>query len=153
MGHRLDREVERNFIAAKALELENTDITKYIEEHVKMSNVLKTTMTDFDGDLWFVALQVVVRCFPCAILGAFGLHFIIRMMKSLSQPVNVRYCKPLFDLECDDIQELKPGEALLVRRNGECTLEQILEQRGDSKCSFERIYFSRGSDRDIYKGT
>jgi amidophosphoribosyltransferase len=56
-----------------------------------------------------------------------------------------------FDLECDDIQELKPGEALLVRRNGECTLEQILEQRGDSKCSFERIYFSRGSDRDIYK--
>ena len=49
MGHRLDREVERNFIAAKAMELRDTEITQYIEDHVKMSNVLKTTMNDFDG--------------------------------------------------------------------------------------------------------
>jgi amidophosphoribosyltransferase len=56
-----------------------------------------------------------------------------------------------FDLECDEIKELKPGNALLVKRNGECSVEQIIEQRGDSACSFERIYFSRGSDRDIYK--
>ena len=49
MGHRLDREVERNFVAAKAMEMENTDITRYIEDHVKMSNVLKTTMDGFDG--------------------------------------------------------------------------------------------------------
>ena len=49
MGHRLDREVERNFVAAKAMEMENTDITNYIEDHVKMSNVLKTTMKNFDG--------------------------------------------------------------------------------------------------------
>ena len=56
-----------------------------------------------------------------------------------------------FDLECDDIRELEPGQALFVRRNGACHLEQVLSQRGDAKCSFERIYFSRGSDRDIYK--
>ena len=49
MGHRLDREVERNFVAAKAMEMQNTDITNYIEDHVKMSNVLKTTMKNFDG--------------------------------------------------------------------------------------------------------
>ena len=49
MGHRLDREVERNFAEAKRLGLQNTDITQYIEDHVLMSNVLKTTMPDFDG--------------------------------------------------------------------------------------------------------
>ena len=49
MGHRLDREVERNFVDAQKLGLTKKDITHYIEEHVQMSNVLKTTMEDFDG--------------------------------------------------------------------------------------------------------
>ena len=49
MGHRLDREVERNFVDAQRLGLKNRDITAYIEDHVDMSNVLKTTMPDFDG--------------------------------------------------------------------------------------------------------
>ena len=56
-----------------------------------------------------------------------------------------------FDLEADEVQELMPGTALLVKRNGECSIERIMEQKGDSACSFERIYFSRGSDCDIYK--
>ena len=56
-----------------------------------------------------------------------------------------------FDLECDDIQELKPGQALIVNKSGECSLQQILEPKQNAACSFERIYFSRGSDRDIYK--
>lgn len=55
-----------------------------------------------------------------------------------------------FGLDCDDIHELEPGQAIVVTKNGVDSLEQIIEQRGDSKCSFERIYFSRGSDRDIY---
>ena len=49
MGHRLDREVERNFVLAKEEGLEDTDITHYIEDHVEMSNVLKTSMPHFDG--------------------------------------------------------------------------------------------------------
>ena len=56
-----------------------------------------------------------------------------------------------FDLEAEDVQELMPGTALLVNKNGECTIERIMEQKGDSACSFERIYFSRGSDKDIYQ--
>lgn len=56
-----------------------------------------------------------------------------------------------FDLECDDVNELEPGCALIVNKNCETSVERILEQKGDYKCSFERIYFSRGSDRDIYK--
>ena len=56
-----------------------------------------------------------------------------------------------FDLECNDIEELQPGQALIVSKSGEVNLKQIMAQRGDAACSFERIYFSRGSDRDIYK--
>jgi amidophosphoribosyltransferase len=56
-----------------------------------------------------------------------------------------------FDLQYEDIGELSPGEALIVRRNGECHLEQIMPPEQLSACSFERIYFSRGSDRDIYQ--
>ncbi|MBF4211529.1 amidophosphoribosyltransferase, partial [Pseudomonas donghuensis] len=56
-----------------------------------------------------------------------------------------------FDLEAEEVQELMPGTALLVKKNGECSIERIMEQKGDSACSFERIYFSRGSATDIYK--
>lgn len=151
MGHRLDREVERNFIAAKAMELENTDITKYIEENVKMSNVLKTTMTDFDGGYVVCGITGSGEMFsmrdPWGIRPAFFYKNDEFVVLASERPV----LQTTFDLECDDIQELNPGQALLVRRNGECKLEQILEPKGCSKCSFERIYFSRGSDRDIYK--
>ena len=56
-----------------------------------------------------------------------------------------------FDLEVDDIHELTPGQAILMRENGEMRLEQILPQRGYHACSFEHVYFSRGSDCDIYR--
>ena len=55
-----------------------------------------------------------------------------------------------FDLQADDIHELRPGQSLIVRKNGESGLEQILPEQKLAACSFERIYFSRGSDRDIY---
>ena len=55
-----------------------------------------------------------------------------------------------FDIECDDVCELQPGQALIVNKAGECSLTQIIEPKEVKACSFERIYFSRGSDRDIY---
>ena len=57
----------------------------------------------------------------------------------------------VFDLACEDVEELPAGEALIVRRSGEVCVSKILDKKGDFKCSFERIYFSRGSDRDIYQ--
>ena len=56
-----------------------------------------------------------------------------------------------FDLDSKDIQELQPGQALIVRKNGESRLEQIMPAQKLAACSFERIYFSRGSDSDIYQ--
>ncbi len=151
MGHRLDREVERNFIAAQAMELENTDITRYIEDHVKMSNVLKTTMANYDGGYVVCGMTGSGEMFsmrdPWGIRPAFYyMNDEIAVLAS-ERPV----LQTTFDLECDDIKELEPGTALIVKRNGACSIEQILPQKGNSACSFERIYFSRGNDRDIYK--
>ena len=151
MGHRLDREVERNFIAAKTAGFQNADITRYIEDHVEMSNVLKTTMADFDGGYVVCGITGSGEFFsmrdPWGIRPAFYYMNDEIVVLASERPV----LQTTFDLECDDIRELEPGQALFVRRNGACHLEQVLPQRGDAKCSFERIYFSRGSDRDIYK--
>lgn len=151
MGHRLDREVERNFVAAKAMEMENTDITHYIEDHVKMSNVLKTTMDSFDGGYVVCGQTGSGEMFamrdPWGIRPAFYYKDDEIVVLASERPV----LQTTFDLDASDIVELQPGTALLVKRNGESSIERIVEQRGDSACSFERIYFSRGSDTDIYQ--
>lgn len=151
MGHRLDREVERNFVAAKAMEMENTDITRYIEDHVKMSNVLKTTMDSFDGGYVVCGQTGSGEMFamrdPWGIRPAFYYKDDEIVVLASERPV----LQTTFDLDASDIVELQPGTALLVKRNGESSIERIVEQRGDSACSFERIYFSRGSDTDIYQ--
>ena len=151
VGDRLDREVERNFVAAKAMEMENTDITNYIEDHVKMSNVLKTTMKDFDGGYVVCGITGSGEMFsmrdPWGIRPAFYYKNDEIVVVASERPV----LQTTFDLEAEDVQELMPGTALLVKKNGECSIERIMEQKGDSACSFERIYFSRGSDKDIYK--
>ena len=151
MGHRLDREVERNFNDAQDLGLQGTDITDYIDSHVKMSNVLKTTMTDFDGGYVMCGLTGSGEMFsmrdPWGIRPAFYYKNDEIVVLASERPV----LQTTFDLDKDDIQELKPGNALLVKRNDECSIEEIIPQRGDQACSFERIYFSRGSDTDIYR--
>lgn len=151
MGHRLDREVERNFTAGKKLGLENQDITRYIDEHIEMSKVLKSTMKDFDGGYVMCGLTGSGEMFsmrdPWGIRPAFYFKNDEYVALASERPV----LQTTFDLECDDIQELQPGCALIVKRSGQTSVERILNQRSDSKCSFERIYFSRGSDRDIYK--
>lgn len=150
MGHRLDREVERNFIDAQKKGLKGRDITDYIDDNVKMANVLKTTMTDFDGGYVMCGLTGSGEMFamrdPWGIRPAFWYKDDEVIAVASERPV----LQTTFGLDCDDIHELEPGQAIVVTKNGVDSLEQIIEQRGDSKCSFERIYFSRGSDRDIY---
>lgn len=150
MGHRLDREVERNFVAAKAMEMQDVEITKYIEDHVKMSNVLKTTMTHFDGGYVVCGITGSGEMFsmrdPWGIRPAFYYKNDEFVVLASERPV----LQTTFDIECDDVCELQPGQALIVNKAGECSLTQIIEPKEIKACSFERIYFSRGSDRDIY---
>jgi len=166
MGHRLDREVERWFVKAKEQGLEGTDITQYIEDHVEMANVLKTTMRHYDGGYVMCGLTGSGEMFsmrdPWGIRPAFYYHDDEIVALASERPV----LQTTFDLQCEDIHELQPGQALIVRRNGDFSLKQILGEEKTatnsqfsilnsqfkySACSFERIYFSRGSDRDIYQ--
>lgn len=151
MGHRLDREVERNFVKAKELGLENKQITEYINDHVEMRNVLKSTMTDFDGGYVVCGITGSGEMFsmrdPWGIRPAFYYKNDEFVAVASERPV----LQTTFDLECEDIKELSPGHALMVKRNGDFSIEEVIPVKGDSACSFERIYFSRGSDRDIYK--
>lgn len=151
MGHRLDREVERNYVDAKENGLQGTDITDYIDDQVRMSNVLKTTMPDFDGGYVVCGLTGSGEMFsmrdPWGIRPAFYYKNDEIVAIASERPV----LQTTFDIECDEVIELKSGEAIIVNKNGDCRIKQILEPRGDKACSFERIYFSRGSDRDIYR--
>jgi len=151
MGHRLDREVERLFVEAKAKGLEGIDITSYIDDHVEMANVLRTTMEHYDGGYVMCGLTGSGEMFsvrdPWGIRPAFYYRDDEIVAVASERPV----LQTTFNLQCDDVHELMPGEALIMRRNGESHLEQIMPAKQLSACSFERIYFSRGSDRDIYQ--
>ena len=151
MGHRLDREVERLFEEAKAKGLKGLDITRYIDDHVEMANVLRKTMEHYDGGYVMCGLTGSGEMFsvrdPWGIRPAFYYRDYEIIALASERPV----LQTTFDLQYEDIHELKPGEALIVRRNGESHLEQIMPAQKLSACSFERIYFSRGSDRDIYQ--
>ena len=151
MGHRLDREVERLYTIARELKLEGTAITKFIDDHVKMGNVLRSTMPHFDGGYVMCGLTGSGEMFavrdPWGIRPAFYYCDEEVVVVASERPV----IQTTFDLQADDIRELRPGQALIVTRHGEIQLEQILQAKANSACSFERIYFSRGSDRDIYR--
>ncbi len=151
MGHRLDREVERCFDEAKQQELQGTDITRYIDDHVLMENVLSTTMDQFDGGYVVTAITGSGEMFamrdPNGIRPAFYYKNDEIVVLASERPV----LQTSFDLEASDIVELKPGQALIVRKNGELSTRQIMPEANNQKCSFERIYFSRGSDKDIYQ--
>ena len=151
MGHRLDRESERIYNIAKLQGLEGTDLTTYIEDNIDITNILRTTTPLFDGGYVLCGFTGSGEMFsmrdPWAIRPAFWYRDDEVLVVASERPV----IQTTFDLPTDSIHELLPGQALTVRKNGNVALTQILQPRGNHACSFERIYFSRGSDRDIYR--
>ena len=150
MGHRLDREVERCFVKAKEQGLKDTDITRYIEENVQMGNVLRTTMKDYDGGYVMCGLTGSGEMF--AMRDPWGIRpaFFYKDDEVIAVASERAVLQTTFDLTCEDVQELPAGQALIIHQDGTSHLETILEAKQQARCSFERIYFSRGSDRDIY---
>ena len=151
MGHRLDREVERNFLKAKELGLDGRAITQYIDNHVDVSNVLRTTMPRFDGGYVMCGMTGSGEMFamrdPWGIRTAFYYANDEFVAIASERPV----LQTTFDLQQDDITEFRPGQALIINRAGKLSLQQIIDPAGIIKpCSFERIYFSRGNDADIH---
>ena len=153
MGHRLDREVERLYAEAKAQGLEGTAITDYIDSHVEMVNVLKSTMSHYDGGYVMCGLTGSGEMFavrdPWGIRPAFWYHDDEVVAVASERPV----LQTTFNIDCTDVQELQPGQALIVHRNGAVANSTLFTFHSslNNACSFERIYFSRGSDRDIYQ--
>ena len=132
------------------LELEDKDITRYIDTHVKMENVLKTTMIHFDGGYVVCGITGSGEMFamrdPWGIRPAFFYLNDEVVAVASERPV----LQTTFDSETEEVHELQPGTALIIRADGSSSIERIMDQKDDKACSFERIYFSRGSDRDIY---
>ena len=151
MGHRLDREVERLFDEATEKQLEGRELTRYIDDHINIANVLRSTMSHYDGGYVMCGLTGSGEMFavrdPWGIRPAYYYRDDEIVVQASERPV----LQTTFNLEVSDICELLPGQSLIVGRKGESRLEQILPAQKLSACSFERIYFSRGSDRDIYR--
>ena len=151
MGHRLDREVERNFVAAKEQHLEGRQITAYIDQHLEIANVLRTTMPHFDGGYVVCGITGSGELFsmrdPNGIRPAFWYADDELVAVASERPV----LQTTFAVECDQVHELMPGQALIVNGRGERSLQQIIPAGKLAACSFERIYFSRGNDRDIHQ--
>ena len=151
MGHRLDREVERLYSIAREKGLQGKEITDFIDNNVEVSNVLKKTMKHYDGGYVMCGLTGSGEMFsirdPWGIRPAFYYHDDEIIALASERPV----LQTTFDIQAENIQELQPGQALIVHRNGSMKLEQIMPAQQLAACSFERIYFSRGSDKDIYQ--
>lgn len=150
VGHRLDRESERLFQEAVGKGLTGTDITSYIEEHIDVNNVLRTASPIWDGGYVVCGLTGSGEMFamrdPWGIRPAFWYQDDEVLVVASERPV----IQTAFDVEIDTVRELAPGQSLSVHKDGTVRLEQILPRQEVKACSFERIYFSRGSDRDIY---
>ncbi len=151
MGHRLDRESDRLYDLAKQQGLEGMNITRFIEGHIDISNVLEQSTRVWDGGYVVCGITGSGECFsmrdPHGIRPAFWYADDEVMVLASERPV----IQTAFNLAVDDIRELLPGQAVMMNQAGELRLKQILPEQERKACSFERIYFSRGSDRDIYR--
>lgn len=151
LGHRLDRESERVFRIAEEKGLQDQAITEYIESNIDICNVLRTSMPGLDGGYVMCGITGSGEMFtvrdPWGIRPCFWYKDDEVLVVASERPV----IQTTFDLETDQVNELRPGEAITADRNGKVKLTQIIEPKEYKACSFERIYFSRGSDRDIYR--
>ncbi len=150
LGHRLDRESERCYEEARAKGLENLEITQYIENHIDLANVLRQSAPVWDGGYVLCGVTGSGEMFtmrdPWGIRPAFWYKDDEVMVVASERPV----IQTALDVEADSVHELLPGQGLLLNKDGEMRTEQIIEAKNYAACSFERVYFSRGSDIDIY---
>ncbi len=151
VGHRLDREVERVYNECSAQGLEGLDLTHAIEDKVNIANVLRSSTKIWDGGYVMCGITGSGETFavrdPWGIRPAFWYKDDEIVVLASERPV----IQTVLNVHAEDIRELQPGQALMTHKNGEIHLEQINDPKQNSACSFERIYFSRGSDKDIYQ--
>jgi amidophosphoribosyltransferase len=150
IGHFLDVENDELYKNHKAKGLENQHIYAKIAEELDIEKILKKASADWDGGYAMAGLfghgDAFVLRDPSGIRPAFWFENDEIVVVASERPV----IQTAFNLKVDDIQELKPGHALIIKKSGVTTQTEINSPKTKLACSFERIYFSRGSDKDIY---
>jgi len=151
IGHFLDVENEEIFQKNKMLGYSNREITDKIVDSLDLGKVLRNAAEDFDGGYVMCGLvghgDAFVLRDPNGIRPVFHYQDDEVMVVASERPA----IQTAFNLQKEDIKELDPGHALLIRANGKVNIEEIRKSTSKTSCSFERIYFSRGSDTDIYQ--
>lgn len=151
VGHRLDREVEHLYNACYNEGLRGMDITHAIEDRIDLVNVLKRSSATWDGGYVICGLTGSGESFairdPWGIRPSFWYKDDEIMVLASERPV----IQTALDVPAESVHELLPGQAIFVNKKGEMKLAQVNEPKPMKACSFERIYFSRGSDIDIYR--
>ncbi|WP_456458678.1 amidophosphoribosyltransferase [Reichenbachiella sp.] len=150
IGHFLDEENQDIFDKHK-FKLSNQDITKKIEEELSMINILKKSCKDFDGGYTMAGMvghgaSFVARD-PAGIRPAYYYADEEVVIVASEKPA----IKTATNCAYEDIKEITPGHALIINQDGSFSEEQFIDMLPKKSCSFERIYFSRSSDPDIYR--
>jgi len=151
IGHFLDVENDRLYAKFKSEGFSKPEISSKISEHLDLVSVLQKSANKWDGGYAMAGLighgDAFVLRDPAGIRPAFYYEDEEVVVVASERPV----IQTVFNLKEHQVKELEPGSALLIPKQGQVSEKEILPQLTIKKCSFERIYFSRGSDADIYK--
>ncbi len=150
IGHFLDLEVQSLFEKYKD-DYSNREVSDIIENELDLGRVLRRACKDFDGGYTMAGLtgsgsSFVVRD-PSGIRPAYYYADEEVVVVASEKPA----IKTAFNVNYSQIKEIRPGHALIINKNGEFQQQEIIKEFEKKSCSFERIYFSRGSDPEIYK--
>jgi amidophosphoribosyltransferase len=151
IGHFLDEENDELFRKYKSLGYTNREITDKIAKDLDVTQILRHSAEDFDGGYVMCGLighgDAFVLRDPNGIRPAFFYQDKEVMVVASERPA----IQTAFNLKWNQVEELNPGHALIIKANGKVSQEEIRKSSDKNSCTFERIYFSRGSDTDIYQ--
>jgi len=151
MGYYLDHEVQHLFELYKSKYNDGETRNRKIAENIDIAHVLRRSSKNWDGGYVIAGITGNTDMFtfrdPHGIRPAFYYYNDEIAVVASERPV----IQTVMNVKTEEVNELYPGQAFIVKQNGEKLLEQIHEARNVKPCSFERIYFSRGSDKDIYQ--
>ena len=151
IGHFLDDEVRKLYKKLKNEGYTKVEASPLIAEQLKIAKILRKSAKNWDGGYAMAGLlghgdSFVLRD-PAGIRPAYYYKDDEVVVVASERPV----IQTVFNVEFDKVEELPPGHAIITKKNGEVRIKQILEPLERKACSFERIYFSRGSDAEIYR--
>ncbi len=150
IGHFLDEENDRIYYALKDVVGGKKSMSPVIEEKLDVGRILRESAKKWDGGYVMAGLighgDAFVMRDPAAIRPGFWYQDDEVVVVASERPA----IQTAFNVKWDQVKELKPAHALIIKKNGSVTEEPFIEELPRKACSFERIYFSRGSDRDIY---